>query len=56
VSFQVLTATSMKMAVFWLITTCIVINADQRFREFSTAIIRVMGDYDHSDYGGSKLL
>jgi hypothetical protein len=40
--FQVLQTTSMKMAVFWDVAPCSMVDTDRRFRELTASIIKVM--------------
>jgi hypothetical protein len=44
VRFQVLKPTSMRVAFFWVVATCILIDIDRRFRGASEAIIRAISD------------
>jgi hypothetical protein len=39
--FEVLTAVSTKMAVFWVLTPCSLVEVYQRFRGIAASIIRV---------------
>jgi hypothetical protein len=40
--FQVLQTTSMKMAVFWDVAPCSMVDTDRRFRELTALVIKVM--------------
>jgi hypothetical protein len=42
VRFQVLTAASMKMAVFWDVAQCSLVEIDRRFRGLTAFVIRAI--------------
>jgi hypothetical protein len=53
VRFQILTATSMNIAVFWNVATCILVDIYRRFRR--SFCLRHQGeDHHHPDDGGSS--
>jgi hypothetical protein len=54
VRFQVLMATSMKTAVFWVVAPCSLVDIDQSFR--GAYCLHHEGDHQGHDDGGSKHL
>jgi hypothetical protein len=54
VEFEVLTAASMKVAIFWVVAPCSLVNVYRRFR--GTCYLHQQGDDDRPDDGDSKCL
>jgi hypothetical protein len=55
VRFQVVTTTSMKMAVFWDVTPCLV-DFDRRFRGPDGSLTSIMNDGKRSEGNQSRLI